>query len=103
MDMVFDKPIEIQKYDEDTRDWLPHWMLHAHVNKTKGDEYSKAGSERSVQTLRFTVRYFKAIAEIQCNTQDFRIVFGGNVYNVVDYDDYAFMGETVKLVGESYG
>ena len=47
--MVYDKPIIIQKINEDTEDWedLFDKPLHARVNKSGGSEYLNAGANQS--------------------------------------------------------
>ena len=37
--MRYDKPIMLIKYDPETREWSDLHLLHAHVNKTGGNEY----------------------------------------------------------------
>lgn len=100
--MVFDKPIVIEKLDENTEEWSEYIRLHARINKTKQSEYLSAGATRSAMTLTFTLRYAKPLEDIAMNTQIYRIVYKGFPYNVVDYDDYMLMHQTIKLVGESY-
>lgn len=101
--MVFDKPITIEVLNEKTEQWRAAYKLHARINKARGAETFEAGSSRSKATRTFEIRYFKAIEEIDGNTQIFRIVYNDKIYNIVDYDDFMENHQTVKLTGEYYG
>ena len=73
---IYDKPIIVQKIDEDTEKWKSIYTLHANVNKTRqGEEYLSAGAIQSKNKLTFEVRYFKKIEDIELNTQLYRILF----------------------------
>lgn len=99
--MVYDKPITIQRVDKATELWADAYTLHAKVNKSTGSEYLNAGANQSKSTRVFEVRYFKDLEDIDQNRGLYRIVYRGNVYNVVDYDDYQEQHRTVKLLGVS--
>lgn len=102
--MRFDRPVTVQKMDEETEEWVDIYRLHARINKARADnEHFDAGAERSDRQLMFEVRYFKDLEKIAYNTQMYRIIYMGIPFNIVDYDDYMLMHRTVKLVGVSYG
>lgn len=102
MSRIYDKPIIIQKVDEETEKWKSIYTLHADINKAKkGDEYLSAGAIQSRQVLTFEVRYFKAIEDISLNTQLYRILYNGHIYDISDYDDYKFKHKSVRLLGVS--
>lgn len=98
--MTYDKPITIQKIDDDSEKWVDMWNLHARVNKTTGGEDTSSGATRSVSGLTFEVRYFKALSDISHNVEHYRLIYGDNVFNIVDYDDFMENHKTVKLDGE---
>ena len=100
--MVYDKPITLEKMDENTEKWSIFARLHARVNKTGSSEFLNAGAERSKNTLTFEVRYFKNLENIRFNTQLYRLIYRGQRFNIVDYDDYLEEHKTIKLVGVSY-
>lgn len=102
---MFDKPIIIQKIDEATEKWVPLFdkPLHAKVNKSNGSEYLNAGASRSKATRVFEVRYFKDLEDIALNTNMYRLVYRGHIYNITDYDDYQERHQTVKLLGVANG
>lgn len=97
--MAFNLPIEIQKIDETTESWSHLYNLHAEINKSNGSEYLNTGAERSKATLVFKVRYFKSLEDIFLNTQLYRIVYRGNIYNIEDYDDFKEQHKTIRLLG----
>lgn len=101
--MTFDKPIVIQKIDQETEQWSNLWPLHARINKTTGSEYVEAGADRSQSTKTFEVRYFAGIEDIDFNRGLYRILYRGHTFNIVDYDDYMESHQVVKLKAVSYG
>lgn len=101
--MVYDKPIIIQKINEDTEKWEDLYKLHAKVNKSGGSEYLNAGANQSKSNRVFEVRYFKALEDIDDNRGLYRIVYRGKPYNITDYDDFQEQHKSVKLLGVSYG
>ena len=101
--MTYDKPITIQKIDEDTETWSDLWPLHARVNKTTGSEFVEAGANQSQSTKTFELRYFAALEDVDYNRGLYRIIYRGHTFNIVDYDDYMESHQVVKLKAVSYG
>lgn len=101
--MVYDKPIIIQKINEESEEWEDLFSLHARVNKSSGSEYLNAGANQSKSNRVFEVRYFKDLEEIDDDRGSYRIVYRGRYYNITDYDDYFEQHKTIKLLGVSYG
>ena len=101
--MTFDKPIVIQKIDQDTETWLDLWPLHARINKTTGTEFVEAGADRSQSTKTFELRYFTELEDVDFNRGLYRIMYRDHAYNIVDYDDYMEKHQTVRLKAVSYG
>ena len=101
MARVYDKPITIQRQDEQGQ-WSDYASMHAHVNKSQGNEYADAGAVRSVQTLAFSGRYDSRMKPIALSTQLYRILYDGGCYNIVDTDDYMQRHREFEMVGESY-
>lgn len=100
--MIFDKPILIQKQDEETLTWSDYIKLHANVNKSDQKEDFQAGATQNKRTLRFIVRYCKPLADLADNIQIYRVVYRNVNYNIVDTDDYMEEHKTLTLIGESY-
>lgn len=101
--MVYDKPIIIQKINENTEKWEDLYTLHARVNKSNGSEYLNAGAIQSKSTRVFEIRFFKALEDIDDKRGSYRIIYRDRTYNITDYDDYLEQHKTVKLLGVSYG
>ena len=101
--MTYDKPITIQKWNEDLEKWEDLWYLHARVNKSGGSEYLDAGATQSRSNRVFEVRFFPALEDIDDSRDLYRITYRGRTYNIVDYDDYLELHKTVKLQGVTYG
>lgn len=99
--MVYDKPIIIQKINEETETWTDWRSLHARVNKTGGSEYVNAGANQSKANLTFEVRYFKELEDIQYDRGSYRIIYRGRFFNIQDYDDYQESHTSVRLMGVS--
>lgn len=101
--MTFDRPIVIQKIDQETEQWSDLWPLHARINKTTGSEYVEAGADRSQSTKTFELRYFAGLEDVDFNRGLYRIIYRGHTFNIVDYDDYMESHQVVKLKAVSYG
>lgn len=101
--MTFDKPIVIQKINQDTEEWSDLWPLHARINKTTGTEFVEAGADRSQSTKTFELRYFTELEDVDFNRGLYRIMYRDHAYNIVDYDDYMEKHQTVRLKAVSYG
>lgn len=101
--MVLDKPIIIQKINEESEEWEDLFSLHARVNKSSGSEYLNAGANQSKSNRVFEVRYFKELEAIDDDRGSYRIKYRERFYNITDYDDYFEQHKTVKLLGVSYG
>lgn len=100
---IYDRPIEVQRIDESSEIWETVYKLHAAVNKAKTDnEYLNAGAIQAKRSLVFEIRYFAGLEAISFDTQSYRILFNGVVYNITDFDDFMLKHRTVKLVGVSY-
>ena len=106
--MAYDKIIQIQKLNQETDEWelllLPSGKAerHAEVNRVRSKEFSEAGAERSEQTMGFRLRYAKSLRPIRLNTQLYRILYEGALYDITSYDDYKEQHQTVVLEGGSY-
>lgn len=103
MSKVFDRPIVIQQIDASTEEWKDVYLVHASVNKSKGDdEYLSGGAIQGKRNLVFEVRYFAALEDIALNIQSYRILFQGVPYDIKDFDDFMLRHKTVKILGVSY-
>lgn len=101
--MTYDKPITIQTIDEVTETWTDLWSLHARVNKTTGSEFVEGGAIQSQATKTFELRYFTGLENVDYNRGLYRIIYRGQTFNIVDYDDYMESHQVVKIKAVSYG
>lgn len=101
MSKPYDIPIIIQKHGSDKK-WKDEFRVHASINKsTKDNEYLSGGALQSKVALVFEMRYFKELKAVCYNTQVYRILFDGEIFNIKDYDDFQLEHKTVKLLGVS--
>lgn len=94
--------IEIQKVfhtkDEignQEKDWKRHCAPWAYVNNLSGSEYWEAARLNNKANVIFSVRYSKAIGEV--NPGAYRIVWGGKVYNITYIDNVQYKNQAVKI------
>ena len=92
----------IQKYKKGYDDignpveeWSDYKRAKAYINGLSGSEYWEAANVQSEKTLEFVFRW-KAFFD-EMNTTQFRLVFGGNVYNIKDIDNIQYRNKTVKI------
>ena len=100
-------PVMVQKMDPDTEEWTNHLQLHAlRVNKASrgsdGESFG-GGRERYSPRLTFDVAWCKKLEALRYDTQNYRLIYQGQPFNIVDYDDYMETRGTVRLTGEAYG
>lgn len=102
--MTYPHMIVLQKRDDGTGKWPDGGdRYHAKINKASDkNEYLSAGAVQSQSKLVFTLRYCKAVAAIRGSTQLYRILYGGLLYKIVDFDDYREQHREIKLLGVSY-
>lgn len=101
--MTYDRPIVIQKIDQDTELWSDLWNLHARINRSTGTEFVEAGANQSQATKTFELRYFTALEDVDYNRGLYRIIYRGHTFNIVDYDDYMESHRVVRIKAVSYG
>lgn len=103
MAKAYDRPITIQRMDENTEKWEDICTRHAYINKARADaEYLAGGAVQGHRTLTFELRYYPGIEHIGANMQNHRIMYAGKPYNITDYDDFGEKHINVKMAGVSY-
>ena len=80
------------------RQWQDFYFCFASVKTTGGKEQQNGDTEEQ-QTVSFTVRFCKKLSEI--SAVDYRIVFRGKTYNIIQVDFADYDGKTVKIKAES--
>lgn len=101
--MKYDKQIVIEVQNEDTEQWEAIGRpLHASVNKHLGTTTDRAGADQYHLRLRFKFRYVPVFAAIQYAPQIYRILYRGQHFKIVDYDDYMEEHREIVLTGVLY-
>ena len=75
--------------------WHDHYLCWAYVNQLSGSEFWAAHAVQAEDTVVFTLRYCKVAAAI--NTRDHRIVFAGDVYDILFVDHVRQERDVVKI------
>lgn len=99
--MILNQKIQIQKFNEDNDSYSDYYSCHAQVNKTGGNEYLIAGAVSTKNKFTFIVRYCEELKNLQFDTQSYRIIFNGIIFNILDADDFMQRHKTIKIIGES--
>lgn len=98
--MILNQKITIQKVNDDDI-YQDYYVCHAQVNKTGGNEYLVAAAVSTKNKFTFIVRHCEELKTLQFDTQTYRIVFNGIIFNIIDADDFMQRHKTIKIIGES--
>lgn len=85
-------PDDIGKISEE---WSDFMVVHAYANRLSGQELIVAAANGQQDTVTFSVRYCGALADL--NSNDFRIVFMGRIFNILTVDNVQFMNVELKI------
>ena len=99
----YNKPILIQKLNDDSEKWEDYLKTHAIINKSSGKEYFNASTNISDSTYNFKVRYCNNIDSLIFNTEIYRIVYKTRCFNIKNVDRYLESVSEVTIVGEFNG
>lgn len=99
---VYDRPVFLQKQDENTELWETKAKIYCCINKYSGTENFSAGADQYHAKLTFETRYFSALEDVRYQTQLYRLIYNGHTFNILDYDDFMEQHREVKIVGELY-
>ena len=81
-----------------TNAWEDFYSCAAYANLASGKEYGAAGQTLGTDTLVFEVRWCERLREL--DSAKYRILFGGNIYNIITVDDVQFRHERLKLTAQ---
>ena len=81
--------------------WVDYWSRAAYANLASGKEYGAAGQTLGSDTLVFEVRWCERLRDL--DSTKFRVLFGGNIYNITCVDDVQFRHERLKLTAQREG
>ncbi len=76
-------------------EWQDHYTCHAYVNDLSGSEYWEAAQQGVEKEVFFLIRYCSEVAIM--DTEHFRILFRGQVYNITFIDNVKYQNKTLKL------
>lgn len=99
--MILNQKIQIQKLIENTNEYQDYYECHAQVNKTGGNEYLVGGTISTKNKFTFVVRYCNELKTLPFDTQAYRIIFSGIIFNIIDADDFMQNHKTIKIIGET--
>lgn len=85
--MAMNKFIKIQKLDPETENWNEYYKGYAEVNKATGKEYFNAKTNITQNTFNFKVRYISKLEDTIFNTNQYRIIYKNNIFNIKNVDD----------------
>ena len=75
--------------------WSDFMVVHAYANRLSGQELIVAAANGQQDTVTFSVRYCRALSEI--NSNDFRIIFMGRIFNILTVDNVMFLNKELKI------
>ena len=76
--------------------WTDFYSCYAYANIATGKTAGQAaGQTVASDGYTFTVRYCKALEDM--DSDHYRILFDGDIYNITLVDDFQFRHETLKL------
>ena len=75
--------------------WEDYYTCHATVSGEGGNEKAAAGLTVVDSDIAFTIRFCKRAAEVTAD--GFRILFGGETYNIVAVDHMNYRKKTLKF------
>ena len=78
--------------------WQDFYSCFASV-KTAGGKEQQNGDTEEQHSVAFAVRFCKKLSEI--SAVDYRIVFRGKTYNIIQVDFADYDGKTIKIKAES--
>ena len=75
--------------------WTDYHICFATVSGEGGSEKSVAGLAVDDSDISFTVRYCKALADL--DVTKYRVLFEGSLYNIVSFDHMNYKKKCLKL------
>lgn len=76
-------------------EWTDEYSCYATVSGEGGTEIQTAGVTVDNTDLAFTVRYCRATSGI--TTDEFRVLFGGEIYNILSIDHLNYKKNALKF------
>ena len=97
-------PVLLQRLDTETEEWLEVKRLHAvQVNRSAGTESFDSAAGQYHLRLGFRFAWSKVVEAIRFSPQHYRLIYNGQAFGVLDYDDYMESHLYVTITGGAYG
>lgn len=87
--------VTVDNIGNHTAEWGNHYSCFATVSNESPSENTSAGVVVDNSKVDFTVRYCKKVAKV--NSTNYRVVFNGEVYEILGVDHMNFKKKAVKL------
>ena len=91
--------VKVDEIGNHTNGWEDYYSCYAYANlaagKTAGQEQEVAGQTIASDSYTFMVRYCAALSDM--DSDHYRILFEGGIYNITLVDDFQFRHKTLKL------
>ena len=100
--MIFDKPVVLERQNEETEQWDTVRCFHARVNKSGGRQSYAADADQFHAVLDFDFRWCEPLEAVRYDPQIYRLRYRGHTFQVIDFDDYMEQHRTVRMVGKLY-
>jgi len=81
--------------DNEDSKWTDYYTNYAYVNSLSGNERWMAAQVQADRTVRFTLRWHKALDSIK--PKYFRIIFDEKPYTITYVDNVQYKNENVKI------
>lgn len=75
--------------------WEDYFFCSAYVNNLSGKEYWEAAQVNAQKDVYFIIRYCSEVAGM--DTEHYRVLFRGQVYNITFIDNVRYQNKTLKL------
>ena len=75
--------------------WSDFMVVHAYANRLSGQELIVAAANGQQDTVTFCVRYCRELVDL--NSNDFRIIFMGRIFNILTVDNVQFLNVELKI------
>lgn len=75
--------------------WTDYYKCFSYVNNLSGKEYWEAKQVNAETELDFVIRYCSEVSAL--DTEHFRILFRGDVYDITFVDNVQYRNKTVKI------
>ena len=75
--------------------WTDYYSCAAYVNSLSGKEYWEAAQVNAQTEINFVIRYCSEAAVM--DTEHYRILFGGRIYNISFIDNVQYKNKTMKI------